>query len=219
MAADTIFADGTMYRNSKLDMINECLLVIGEVPLQDSTIVDNLPLGSDADIAKRLVENTMLEVQSRGWFFNMDYMFTLMPDVNGFISVPASTLRADFGNGPDRHQYVLKNGNVYDNLNHTYVITKNLQADMIWLVDYNELPVDAYNYISYRAARKFQQRVIGAIETDKFTSRDEVDALNNLMRLQLQTQDYNLQNSRVSTRLHNGYLVKSLYGNKGRRDY
>jgi hypothetical protein len=41
----------------------------------------------------------------------------------------------------------------------------------------------------------------------------------NLQRRQLQTQDYNIQNSRVSTRTHNGYLVAGLYGNKGRRSF
>jgi len=217
--SDLIFTDGTIYKRSKLGMVNDSLLVIGETPFPEGTLVENLPLGTDGETAKRVIEQVMVEVQSRGWYFNMDYSLPLIPDSRHFITMPPNTLRVDFGNGPDKHQYIMKNGQIYDNKEHSFIIDKELEADVIWLVDYDELPPEAYEYISLRAARKFQQKVIGSVETDKFTARDEVDSLNNLMRLQLQTQDYNLQNSRVSTRIHNGYLVAGLYGNKGRRSY
>jgi hypothetical protein len=53
-------------------------------------------------------------------------------------------------------------------------------CDIVWLVDYANLPPEAYEYISLRSARKFQQKVIGALETDQFTMRDEQDALSKL---------------------------------------
>jgi len=215
----TIFQDGTLYASSKLDMVNTCLLAIGEVPYLEGTVVNDLPPGTDGDTARRLIETTMVEIQSRGWYFNTDYNFILRPDIYGFITMPPNTLRVDFGNGPDRHRYTIKNGKIYDYYNHTYIIDKELTADVVWLVDYAELPPEAYEYISLRAARKFQQKVIGSTETDSFTSRDEQDALMHLQRRQLQSQDYDIRNKRVSTRVHNGYLVAGLYGNKGRRDF
>jgi hypothetical protein len=217
--SDLIFTDGTIYKRSKLGMVNDCLLVIGETPFPEGTLVENLPLGTDGQTAAKVIEDTMIEVQSRGWYFNTDYALQLVPDINGFITMPPNTLRVDFGNGPDKHRYIMKNGQIYDNLEHTFLIGVQLEADVIWLVDYDELPPEAYEYIKTRAGRKFQQRVIGSLETDKFTSRDEVDTLTALTRLQLQTQDYNLQNARVSTRIHNGHLIRGLYGNKNRRDY
>ncbi len=215
----TVFIDGTIYAKSKLDMINTCLLAIGEVPYVDGTLVNTLPLGTDGETAKRIVETTMVEVQARGWYFNMDYDFKLLPDSGHFITMPPNTLRVDFGNAGDKHQYTLKTGSIYDYLNQTYIINKTLEADVIWLVDYAVLPPEAYEYISLRAARKFQQKVIGASEIDTFTVRDESDALINMQRRQLQSQDFNIQNSRVSTRVHNGYLYRGLYGNKGRRQF
>ena len=217
--ANTIFTDGTIYAKSKLDMINRALLAIGETPLLDGTIVSSLPTGTDGDIARRFVENTMVEVQSRGWYFNTDYNFTLMPDVDGFITMPPNTLRVDFGNSEDRHRYTIKNGSIYDYLHQTFFIDKQLVCDATWLVDYNVLPAEAYEYIAARAARKFQQQVIGSTETDGFTSRDEQDAFTNLERRQLQSQDYKIQNHRVNTRMHNGYLVRGLYGATNRRDF
>jgi hypothetical protein len=132
--------------------------------------------------------------------------------------MPPNTLRVDFGI-QEHNRYTLKNNRVYDYLEQTFKIDKSLEADVMWLVDYAELPPEAYEYIAYRAARKFQEQTIGSLEVDSFTLRNEADSLNNLMRRQLQMQDYNIQNSRVSTRIHNGYLVAGLYGNKGRRQF
>jgi hypothetical protein len=217
--SDTIFQDGTVYAKSKLDMINTCLLGIGEDPFIEGTLVNTLPIGTDGETAKRLVETTMVEVQSRSWYFNIDYDFRLVPDTEGFITMPPNTLRVDFGNTPDKHRYVLKNGSIYDYSKQTYLIDKTLTCDVTWLVDYALLPPEAYEYISLRAARKFQQKVIGSTETAQFTERDEQDAYINLQRRQLQAQDYNISNSRVSTRTHNGYLQRGLYGNQGRRNF
>jgi hypothetical protein len=217
--SDIVFTDGTIYSKSKLGMINECLLAIGESPFPDDTVVSSLPLGTDGEIASRIVSSTMVEVQSRGWFFNLDYDFKLQPDEEDFIAMPPNTLRVDFGNAEDKHRYVFKDGMIYDYEEQTFKIYKTLTADVLWLVDYASLQAEAYEYIALRAARKFQQKVIGATETDGFTVRDEADALINLQRRELQSQDYNLGNKRVSTRIHNGYLVKGLYGSKSRREF
>ena len=216
--SQTIFQDGTLYTKSHLDMINQCLLAIGEAPFPSGTLVSSLQLGTDGETASRLVKTTMVEVQTRGWYFNTDYNFDVFVDQNNFITLPPNTLRVDFGT--TGNQYIMRNGKVYDMLNQTYAISVSpLELDAVWLVDYENLPPEAYEYIALRAARKFQQKVIGSTETAKFTMLDESDALNNLMRLQLQTNDYNLQNSRVSTRVHNGYLIGGLYSSKGRRSY
>ena len=213
-----IFTDGTVYAKSKLNMINDSLLAIGEVPFLEGTIVDTLPIGTDGETAKRIIESTMVETQSRGWYFNTDYNFKLVPDVNGFITMPPNTLRLDFGK-TEGNRYTLKNGSIYDYQNQTFIIDRPILCDVVWLVDYEDLPPEAYEYISLRSARKFQQKVIGSAETSRFTEIDEQDSYVNLQRRQLQSQDYNIRNSRVSTRIHNGYLVASLYGNKGRLNF
>jgi hypothetical protein len=199
---------------TRLDLINRCLLAIGEAPLEDTTIVDTLPLGTDADVANRMIESTMREVLAIGWYFNMDYNFKLEPDSDGFISLPENVLRVDFGNTEFRHQYIVRNNKIYDVFNHKYVIDDILEADVVYYVVEDQLPVPAYEYIANRAARKFQQKVIGDVEMSKITLADELDALAQLQRIQLQTQDYNL---RRGSRIHNGYLQEGLYASRGRR--
>lgn len=217
--SDIIFTSGAVWAKSELSMINDSLLAIGEAPFMEGTVVDTIPIGTDGETAKRLIRSTMIEVQSRGWYFNTDYDYVLTPDINGFITLPPNVLRTDFGNTSNANRFLIKNNGIYDVANQTFIIEGDIMCDIVWLVDYTNLPPEAYEYISLRSARKFQQKVIGALETDQFTMRDEQDALVNLQRRQLQTQDYNIQNSRVSTRTHNGYLVAGLYGNKGRRSF
>ena len=219
MAQQVIFQDGTVWNKGLLDMINTCLLAIGETPFVEGTDPNALPLGTDGETARRIVQDTMIEVQARGWYFNTDYNFVLTPDINNYITMPPNTLRVDFGNSSTPNRFVMRNGKIYDVANQTYKIYQQVEADIIWLLDYQDLPPEAYEYISLRAARKFQQKVIGSTELAQFTNVDEQDALINLQRLQLQVNDYILGNSKVSTRIHNGYLQDSLYGNKGRRSF
>jgi len=217
--AETIFSNGAIWPKSELNMINDSLLAIGETPFAEGTIVDSLPPGTDGDTAKRMIRATMIEVQARGWYFNTDYYFPLVPDSLGFITMPPNALRVDFGNTEFRHQYTIKNGKIYDYVHQTFVIEGTLHADVIWLVDYVELPPEAYAHIALRAARKFQQKVIGSTELDTFTTRDEIDSLTNLQRRQLQSQDYRLGNRRVNTRISNSALYEGLYGVKTRRGF
>jgi len=215
----TIFQDGTVWSKSLLDMINTSLLSIGESPFVEGTDPKSIPLGTDGETASRIIKRTMIEVQARGWYFNTDYDFELTPDSNGFIAMPPNTLKVDFGYTPYPNKYVLKKGQIYDIEKKTFKIDKRIKGDVIWLIDYQELPPEAYEYISLRAARKFQQSVIGSTELAKFTEIDEQDALVNLQRLQLQLSDYRLSNKRVNTRVHNGYLIEGLYGAADRRKY
>ncbi len=203
------------YAKSKLNMINNGLLAIGEVPLPAGLNIDELQLGVDADISRRTVEATMMEIQAQGWYFNTDYDFKIYKDKDSFISLPSTLLRLD---SYDDNQYVQKGDRVYDLLNQTYVIGPDyLEFDTIWYVDYDKLPVEAYEYISARAARKFQEQVIGAADLTNATNLNEQQTFINLQRRQLQTQAYNIQNPRVSTRVSNGYLRRGLYGITTRR--
>ena len=196
---------------SKVDLVNRCLLAIGEAPIEDTTVLDTVQLGTDIDVAKRMVESTIREVLTRGWYFNTDYDFPLEPDDSGFIILPPNVLRMDT---QDSNQYVLRNGKVYDVYNHTYVIKEKFKADLVYNVEIEEFPVPAYEYIANRSARKFQERVIGDPNMTAITMQDELDAYNELMRIQLQTQGYNMVKG---SRITNAYLKEGLYLTRGRR--
>ena len=63
---------------SELEAVNEILSSIGSSP------VDTLDESLDVDVinAKRLLEATSREVQSKGWYFNTEDSVTLQPDTD-----------------------------------------------------------------------------------------------------------------------------------------
>jgi hypothetical protein len=216
-----VFKDGSLYRQSKVDMINECLIAIGEVPLsyEVQDVLNDFPLGSDVDIARRTVEKTMIDVQSMGWWFNIDYNYKLTPDENGFIPVPLNALRVDFGESNTPHRYTVRRGRIYDLADQTYIIKEEIYPDIMWLRDYEDLPSVAYNYIASKAAKNFQKSIIGSMETDSLLSRQEIEYLTDLQRRQAQEMDYKMSNPLVSTRMTNAYLKQGLYNVVTRRRF
>ena len=203
-----LFTDGTTYSNTKLDMINDCLLSIGEMPYPAGTLITDIQTGEDGDVARRMIEETMIEVQSRGWYFNTDYNYRFVPTDN-FITLPGNVLRLDLYD----KRYTLRGKRIYDKEAFSFQIldTNELFGDIIWLVDYEDLPPNAYNYIAMRSARKFQQKVIGSTELAQFSQMDEQDALVNMQREHMQYQDYNIRAKELS-RHTNIYLKGGVYG-------
>lgn len=198
----SILTDTTFYAQTKIQMINQCLLAIGEVVLPEGTLIEDLPIGTDARTAEFYVVKVMKQIQNIGWFFNMDYSFKFVPDEDEFITAPANLLRIDPGLTVNRSRIIKKGARFYDLYNQSYKFEADVYADAIWLVDYSELPVSAFDYIAMRAARQFQQSVIGSTELANFTTNDELDLLVSLQREHLQYRDFNML-GRGATRLTN----------------
>jgi hypothetical protein len=203
-----------MYKQTEIDLINRCLEAIGETPLEDDTLLSFIQRGTDVDVARTMVNRTLTEVLKKGWYFNTDYNLKLVPDNGGFITLPDNVLRVDFGNTEFKHEYTIRNNKVYDMVLHTFLIGKTIEADMVYYVPIEELPISAYEYIGARAARKFQEKVIGDLEMNNITMKDELDTHTELMREQLQYQDYGMIRG---SRIHNAYLYPMLYKSRGRR--
>lgn len=197
-----VLSDGSLYASNKLGMVNQCLLAIGEIPLAEGTVLESLQAGTDGAIARDIVGKTMLNVQSRGWFFNTDIDFSLYPDNDGFISVPPSLLRLDVGRTKNRQQIILKGNRLYDLVKQTYIFTEVVVADVIWSISYEDLPLNAYSYIALRSARQFQETVVGSGDLYTFTTNAEVEALANFQREHLQYSDYNMIPERTKGRVN-----------------
>jgi len=185
---------------NKLGIVNRCLQAIGEAPLPLGTIPSEFPLGSDTQVAASIVDDTWIEVQNRGWWFNTEEAFKLSPDSNGFISLPPTVLRIDSG----RYlPYIKKNGMVYNKDTHSFIFESPINLDLVWAVSYSDLPIAAYEYIACRASRKFQQKVIGSANETQFLQQEEVDALVNMQRENAQYLDSSLIETQVSRRWAN----------------
>jgi len=175
---------------SELEAVNTMLATIGESP------VSSLEVSGIANvaIAKQVLSEVNRDVQTKGWHFNTEINYALVPSVDGFLYVPSNVMKVDTTKA---YQYidVTQRGNrLYDRDNHTFVFTSTVEVDMVVLLPFTDIPEPARYYITIRAARTFQKRVLGSDSLDKMTAEDEAMALSALNEAEGDEGDYNMFN-------------------------
>lgn len=156
-----------------LEAVNIMLSVIGEAPV--NSIVGTT---ADASIAHNILKEISREVQSRGWLCNTELDVPLEPDSDSYIALPTTTLRIsiDAGNLKGSVTPVQRGNWLYDVQNRTYEFSSGVKARIVYLLDFTDLPEPLRRYITIRAARIFQDRMMGAETTHAYTQVDEQNA-------------------------------------------
>ena len=180
---------------TELDAVNIMLGTIGESPINSLDAATGVV---DAVTARSILAEVSVQVQEEGWHFNTDYEFDLTPDTSGFIYVPSNAIEVDTSPYSRDYDVAIRGNKLYDRGNKTYVFTQPLKADLTILLEFNELPQAARHYITIRAARVFQQRVVGSDTLNGFTQQDEARALRAMRRYEARTADYNILTSNYS---------------------
>jgi len=179
---------------TQLDAVNTMLSCIGESPLTTLTS----PPTSDATIAISMLDEVNRNTQSIGWFFNTEYNVPMTRAGDGTISLTTDIVRIDV----DKTLYpsidVVQKGSsptafyLYDKKNRTNIFTSDFKAEIIRLLDWDNLPQAFRTYITYKAARMFQQRVVGSNELSQQLAQDELNALVALREYDGDTADNNI---------------------------
>lgn len=178
----------TITLTSELEAVNIMLDCIGEAP------VSSLATSGLEDVAKAraTLDEVSREVQQSGWHFNSEEDYPLIRDGSGNITVPTNTLQIKETYRSSDIDIALRGQRVYDRKGHTYVFTKDLTVDIVFLLDWEELPQPARNYIAIRAARRFQTRSFGSESKHKFSQEDEQAAWVNLQDTEGETAGHNI---------------------------
>jgi len=148
------------------------LTAIGEIPVSSITSATT----NDVSIAISILESTSREVQSRGWFFNTDLNYSLVPNNNNEIELPANTLRVELEGSSRSKNYVERNRKLYDRYNNTFTISDSVKVTIVFYLEFENIPEVARQYITIRAARIFQDRMLVSSELHKFHEIDELQA-------------------------------------------
>jgi hypothetical protein len=181
----------TLTPTTTLEAINQMLFAIGEAPVnrvEDNGLVD-------AAVALRTLVNVSREVQKDGWHWNTDECISISPDTDGNIKLPANTLKVDTAGADADVDVAWRGARLYDRANHTFAFTRPLTVDLVLMLDFEELPEAARNYIALRAARRFQQNSVGSAELSGFQQQDELRALVALQNHEAETADYRMLNN------------------------
>lgn len=174
----------TLVLTSTLDAINEMLSVIGEQPV---STLETQGL-SDVAIAKKIFTTTSRAVQAKGWRFNTEDEVTLPLTVDGQIATPTDALRIECND----IQITERGPLIYNLEDKTFTFEEEIEVKIVYFLDFEVLPESARHYIVIKAARIFQDRILGSDSLHTYTAQDEVDAYNTLREMEGDTGNYNM---------------------------
>lgn len=161
---------------TQLEAVNAMLGHIGEAPVNTISNASSLPIS--ASTAVSVLDEVSREVQSEGWHFNSEKDVTLSPNASGNIVFDSDVVFADV---EDYKLDVTQRGSkLFDRNNNTFVFTKDVKVFLIRLLDWEDLPEPARRYITLRASRIFQGRLVGSRELEALIARDEYVAKSRL---------------------------------------
>lgn len=170
---------------TKLETVNSMLGHIGETPV--NSIADTNALPVSAAMAVTIVDEVSREVQAEGWHFNTEDNFELTPDSQGNIAIPEDIIELDVA---DKTIDVVQRGlSLFDRRTNTTTFKDKITVSLIRLLDWDSLPEVARRYITLRASRIFQGRVVGSRELESLIARDEFQARARLMNTDGNTSD------------------------------
>lgn len=175
---------------TKLNAINTILSTVGEAPINSMTGT----LTADVRLAESILDETSREVQSIGWHFNTDNDVPLAPNSENQVVIGTNIARVDLedDNVSSSYDIVIRGTKLYNRKDLTYTITATKKYTVVYLLDFTEMPENARRYIMIRAARIFQDRLVGSEKHSMFTRGDEQQAMIALREYEMDTADYSI---------------------------
>lgn len=165
-----------MALTTQLEAVNVMLGNIGESPVNALSPLSSLPVSARTAIS--VLDEVSRDVQSEGWHFNTVDKVTLSPNVNGEIFLTDDVLHIDtLDNSKD---IVQRGQQLFDRGENTLVFDNDLKVTVTYLLDFTELHEQARRYITLKASRVFQGRIVGSQELEQQILREELKARQNL---------------------------------------
>ena len=153
---------------------------IGESPVNSISDTNALPVSAATAIS--VLDEISREVQTEGWHFNTE-IDVILPVNNNAISVPDDVIQID---AKDKSVDIVQRGStLFDRKSNSSTFSNDLKVNLVRLLDFTSLPETARRYITLRASRVFQGRMVGSRELEALIARDEFVA-----RSRLEESDY-----------------------------
>ena len=182
--------------STELDAVNSILMSVGESPVNTITNVQS----PEVVMAQTTLRQVCREIQSEGWSYNTENEYPIDTDTNNQVVVPNNILQMDlniFQHGKD-YDVVRRSDNgvakVYDKKGHTFTFTNvsKLFFDVIWMIDFEDLPQPFKDYITARACRIASNRMVNNPQSAKLLEADEAYARATALEYDAKQGDYNI---------------------------
>lgn len=178
-------------KTTKLQAINTMLSTVGEPPV--NTLSSQR---ADSLIAQNILDEVMREVQSYGWQFNTSDNVEMVPETStGYIYVGDSIIRVDMDRSYSNYDIVIRGNRLYNRVTNSYSFVETIKTTQVYLMDFEEMPEVAKRYCTIRAARIFQDRMVGSDKLHGFSLQDEIGALAKMSEYENEVGDYTIFDS------------------------
>ena len=163
---------------TELQAVNLLISAIGEAA------VSSLETATTVEVtqAKNLLSNVNRAAQQKGWHFNTEWDVVLTRDSDDRIPLSESILSVY---QPGQLMTIRgRSGSMfaYDLDNNTFTWTKNLNnAVTITLLDFIDTPNTFRQYVTTRAARIFQEEIVGQVSAETVNRQEEAEAYADLL--------------------------------------
>ncbi len=184
---------------TEIEAINIALQTIGEIPITTSTVIADV---YEATIAESILAEVKREVLTKGMNCNTDTSWVLIADSSGYIGLASGILRLE---SSENKPYIMKDNKLYDKEGQTFLFTagQSVKVDIVWDLDFDNLPHAIAYYIALKTARVTQSRLLGSGDIIKVLMHDEEQARLSMLEHDIDTSNYNIFDNSVNNRVKN----------------
>ena len=174
---------------TELEAVNSLLSAIGEAA------VSSLETATTVEVtqAKNLLSNVNRETQQKGWHFNTEWDVSLTRDINNKIPIGSSILSIYIEQKLTTIRGIQGVMYIYDLDNNTFTWTENItNAVTITLLDFQDTPQAVRQYVTTKAARIFQEEIIGQVSAEQINRTEEMETYADLLDDEAERAGYNV---------------------------
>ena len=158
----------------------------------------------EVTIAQSTLRQVCREVQAEGWKFNTEQQYPITLDSNNHCLIPNNVLQIDLNHFKHLNDFdVVKRNDdgtmkLYDLIEHRYNFENTsegkLYVDIIWMVDFEDIPQVFKDYITQRASRIAANRMVNDPTVAELMAADETLARALAIEYDTNQGDYNIFN-------------------------
>ena len=174
---------------TELQAVNILLAAIGEAA------VSSLETATTVEVtqAKNLLSNTNRAIQQKGWHFNTEWDVVMTLDLSSRVPIASNVLSIMIPNKLTTLRGREGSPFLYDLENNTFTFgSAPNNAVTITLLDFVDTPHTFRQYVTVRAARIFQEEIIGQVSAEQINRIEESEAYADLLDDETDRAGYNV---------------------------
>jgi len=190
-------------RTTFLEAVNRVLQMMGEAPV--NSLTGQFPTAKQA---QDTLNDVSRKLQSEGWSFNTTLQQTLTRNTSNEIDMGPNVSRVvvDPLLYPDV-DVTMRGSRLYDRKAGKFTFTQDLKGDVTALLDWDDLPEHAHQYIAIKAGRQLQEALLGSADLTKINLTMEAEAKSMFLEEETTRSEHNfLRGNPNQTSVLNTYL-------------